>query len=31
VQHMLEARWSEERIRNVLGLNFLRSFERLRP
>ena len=31
VQHMLEARWSEERIRNVLGLNFLRSFEGLRP
>lgn len=31
VQHMLDARWREERIRNVLGLNFLRSFERLRP
>jgi membrane dipeptidase len=31
VQYMLEARWSETRIRNVLGLNFLRSFARLRP
>lgn len=30
VQYMLEARWSETRIRNVLGLNFLRSFARLR-
>lgn len=31
VQWMLEARWSEERIRKVLGQNFLRSFARLRP
>jgi membrane dipeptidase len=31
VQRMLEARWSEDRIRNVLGRNFLRAFERLRP
>ncbi|MBN8612190.1 MAG: membrane dipeptidase [Deltaproteobacteria bacterium] len=31
VQSMLEAGWREERIRNVLGLNFLRSFARLRP
>lgn len=31
VHYMLEARWSEARIRNVLGLNFLRSFARLRP
>jgi membrane dipeptidase len=28
---MLELRWSEERIRKILGLNFLRSFEALRP
>lgn len=31
VHYMLEARWSEDRIRNVLGRNFLRSFARLRP
>jgi len=31
VHYMLEARWTEARIRNVLGLNFLRSFARLRP
>ncbi len=31
VHYMLEARWTEDRIRNVLGRNFLRSFERLRP
>ncbi len=31
VQYMLEARWTETRIRNVLGLNFVRSFARLRP
>lgn len=30
VQHMLDARWAEERIRNMLGLG-RRSFERLRP
>ncbi len=30
-QHMLEARWSEARIRKVLGGNFLRSFAALRP
>lgn len=28
---MLEAGWSETRIRKVLGLNFMASFERLRP
>jgi membrane dipeptidase len=31
VQYMLEARWPEARIRNVLGASFLRAFERLRP
>jgi membrane dipeptidase len=31
VQGMLERRWSEERIRGVLGLNFLECFRRLRP
>ncbi|HEY8428884.1 MAG TPA: membrane dipeptidase [Sandaracinaceae bacterium] len=31
VQRMLDARWSEARIRRVLGQNFLRSFARLRP
>ncbi len=31
VQFMLEARWPEARIRRVLGENFLRSWERLRP
>lgn len=31
VQHMLDAGWSEARIRNVLGANFLRSFAALRP
>lgn len=30
VQRMLDARWSHERIRKVLGLNFLRSFADLR-
>lgn len=31
VQHMLDAGWSEDRIRGVLGANYLRSFEALRP
>jgi membrane dipeptidase len=31
VQRMLDARWSETRIRKVLGLSFLDSFARLRP
>jgi membrane dipeptidase len=31
VQHMLDAGWAETRIRNILGLSFLRSFARLRP
>jgi membrane dipeptidase len=31
VAYMLERGWREERIRNVLGANFLRSFARLRP
>ena len=31
VQHMLDAGWSDERIRGVLGENFLASFARLRP
>lgn len=31
VQHMLDRAWSEERIRGVLGANFLRTFEALRP
>ncbi|HHH28666.1 MAG TPA: hypothetical protein ENK57_10035, partial [Polyangiaceae bacterium] len=31
VQRMLDRRWSEARIRGILGDNFLRSFERLRP
>jgi membrane dipeptidase len=31
VQRMLDAGWKEKRIENVLGRNFLRSFERLRP
>jgi membrane dipeptidase len=31
VQYMLEAGWSEARIRKILGLNFLASFARLRP
>ena len=31
VQHMLDAKWTEERIRKCLGANFLASFERLRP
>ncbi len=31
VQHMLDAGWGEERIRKVLGGNFLRAFEALRP
>lgn len=30
-QRMLDAGWTEARIRKVLGLNFVRSFERLRP
>jgi membrane dipeptidase len=30
-QRMLDARWSEARIRKILGLNYLRSFEHLRP
>lgn len=30
-QRMLDAKWSEDRIRKILGLNFLRSFEALRP
>jgi len=31
VQHMLDAGWSEDRIRGVLGLNYLASFRALRP
>ncbi len=31
VQHMLDGKWTEERIRKALGANFLASFERLRP
>lgn len=31
VQHMLDAGWTETRIRNALGLNFLRSWRDLRP
>jgi membrane dipeptidase len=31
VQHMLDRRWSEERIRKVLGGNFLRALGTLRP
>lgn len=31
VQHMLDAGWTEARIRKVLGLSFLESFRRLRP
>ncbi|MEM9191772.1 MAG: membrane dipeptidase [Myxococcota bacterium] len=31
VQYMLDAGWSDTRIRKVLGLNFLRSFKMLRP
>jgi membrane dipeptidase len=31
VAYMLERRWSEARIRGVLGENFLRSFAHLRP
>jgi membrane dipeptidase len=31
VQHMLDAGWSEARIRGVLGANFLASFAALRP
>jgi membrane dipeptidase len=31
VQHMLDRRWSIERIEKVLGKNFLRAFEGLRP
>ncbi len=31
VQHMLDRRWPEERIRRALGENFLRAFEQLRP
>lgn len=31
VQHMLDRGWTEERVRNVLALNFLRSFGHLRP
>ncbi len=31
VAYMLERGWREERIKNVLGANFLRSFARLRP
>lgn len=31
VQHMLDAGWTEARIRKVLGTNFLRSFAALRP
>ena len=31
VQHMIDRGWPTERIRKALGLNFLRSFEMLRP
>jgi membrane dipeptidase len=31
VQRMLDRRWSHERVRKVLGGNFLRALERLRP
>jgi membrane dipeptidase len=31
VQRMLERGWREERIRKILGLNFLRAFGELRP
>ncbi len=31
VQHMLDRGWSDERIRRILGGNFLRAFEMLRP
>lgn len=31
VQHMLDAGWTEERIRKALGANYLAAFERLRP
>ena len=31
VQHMLDRGWSVERIQKVLGGNFLRAFEHLRP
>lgn len=31
VDYMLERRWSEQRIRGILGENFLRSFAQLRP
>jgi membrane dipeptidase len=31
VQYMLDAKWTTERIQNVLGQNFLRSFAALRP
>lgn len=31
VEYMLERRWSETRIRKVLGGNFVQSFARLRP
>jgi len=31
IQKMLDRNWSEERIRKILGGNFLRSFKQLRP
>lgn len=31
VQHMLDAGWTEERIRKALGANYLAAFGRLRP
>lgn len=31
VQAMLDRGWKEDRIRKILGLNFLRAFEHLRP
>ncbi len=31
VEYMLERRWTEQRIRGVLGDNFVRSFSHLRP
>ncbi len=31
VEHMLARGWSETRIRKILGLNFLRCFQQLRP